>query len=98
MAPAEPLLLAWVAVNRVVASGASMRPELGISVFEALKGITLDAAGTFGMEDELGSIREGKQASFTLLADNPFEVEPMALKDIEVLGVVYKGRVIEAGR
>ena len=95
MAPAEPLLLAWVAVNRVVASGRAMNPELGISVFDAMKGVTLEAAAAFGMEDELGSIREGKQGSFTILEENPFEVDPMRLRDVGVAGVVYKGRVIE---
>jgi len=94
MAPAEPLLLAWVAATRTVASGRVANPEQAISVFDAIKGITIGAAAAFGMEHELGSIAVGKQASFTLLKDDPFTVPATALKDIEVLGVVYKGRVI----
>ncbi|PWJ42918.1 amidohydrolase [Sediminitomix flava] len=95
MAPAEPLTLAWVAANRIVASGKVMNPEQRISVFEALKGVTTDAARTFEMENELGTISVGKQASFTILKENPFKTAPEKLKDIKVYGVVYKGRLIE---
>jgi len=94
MAPAEPLLLAWVAANRIVASGKVMNPEERISVFNAMKGITITAARTFEMENEIGSIKKGKEATFTILAQNPFKIKPENLKDIPVLGVIYKGKVI----
>lgn len=91
MAPADPLLLAWVAINRQVASGDIVRPEEGISVFDAMKAITITAARTFEMDAEIGSIKVGKDATFTLLTQNPFKVDPIAIKDIPVAGVVYKG-------
>jgi len=94
MAPAEPLLLAWVAINRVVASGATMKPEEGISVFDAMKGITITAARTFEMDQQIGSIKVGKEATFTLLEQNPFKIDPIEIKDIPVAGVVYKGKMV----
>ena len=94
MAPADPLLLAWVAVNRIVASGKVMNPEQRISMFDAMKGITITAARTFEMEDKIGSIKVGKEATFTLLEQNPFKIDPLKLKDIPVAGVVYKGKMI----
>ncbi len=94
MAPAEPLLLAWVAVNRIVASGKVMRPDEKISVYDAMKGITITAARTFEMENEIGSIKVGKQATFTILEQNPFAIAPEKIKDIPVTGVVYRGRMI----
>ena len=94
MAPADPLLLAWVAANRIVASGKVMNPEQRISVYEAMKGITITAARTFEKENEIGSIKVGKEATFTLLEQNPFKIDPVKLKDIPVAGVVYKGRMI----
>jgi hypothetical protein len=94
MAPAEPLLLAWVAVNRIVASGKVMNPEQKISVYDAMKGVTITAARTFEMENEIGSIKKGKQANFTLLEQNPFKIDPVKIKDIPVAGIVYKGRII----
>ena len=94
MAPAEPLLLAWVAANRIAASGKVMNPEQRISVYDAMKGITITAARTFEMENEIGSIKKGKQATFTLLEQNPFKIDPVKIKDIPVAGVVYKGRMV----
>ncbi|MCK5776843.1 MAG: amidohydrolase family protein, partial [Bacteroidales bacterium] len=91
MAPADPLLLAWVAVNRIVASGKVMNPEQKISMYDAMKGITITAARTFEMDKEIGSIKEGKEATFTLLKQNPFKIAPEKLKDIPVVGVIYKG-------
>jgi len=93
MAPADPLLLAWVAANRIVASGKVMRPDEKISVYDAMKGITITAARTFEMDDKIGSIKMGKEATFTLLEQNPFQIAPEKLKDIPVLGVVYKGNI-----
>ena len=93
MAPAEPLLLAWVAANRIVASGKVMNPDEKISVYEAMKGITITAARTFERENTIGSIKVGKEATFTLLEQNPFKIAPEKLKDIPVVGVVYKGHM-----
>jgi len=93
MAPADPLLLAWVAANRIVASGKVMNPEQKISVYNAMKGITISAARTFEMEDTIGSIKVGKEATFTLLEKNPFKIAPDKLKDISVVGVIYKGKM-----
>ena len=45
------------------------------------------------MEDEIGSIKVGKQATFTLLEQNPFKIASEKIKDIPVLGVVYKGKI-----
>jgi len=93
MAPADPLLLAWVAANRIVASGKVMNPEQKISVYDAMKGITITAARTFEMDKKIGSIKVGKEATFTLLGQNPFKIPPEKLKDIPVVGVVYKGNI-----
>jgi predicted amidohydrolase YtcJ len=93
MAPADPLLLAWVAANRIVASGKVMNPEQRISVYNAMKGVTITAARTFEMDHEIGSIKKGKQATFTLLEQNPFKIDPVKIKDIPVVGVVYKGKM-----
>ena len=57
-----------------------------------MRAITLDAAYVLGMEGEVGSIRAGKKADFTVLAQDPWEVDPMALREIEVLATVFEGR------
>lgn len=62
-----------------------------ISVFNALKAVTIDAARTLNLENEIGSLKPNKTANFTILEKNPFKVQPMAIKDIKVYGVVYNG-------
>ena len=91
MAPAEPLTLAWTAINRVTDKGTPVSQDQRIDVFTAMKAITLNAARTLNLEDKIGSIKVGKTANFTLLAENPFKVDKMHIKDIKVAGVVFRG-------
>ncbi|MCP4903130.1 MAG: amidohydrolase [bacterium] len=93
IAPSDPLYLAWSAVTRKTESGASLRPDLGMSVDGAMRAITIDAAYSWGMEDELGSIKAGKIANFTILDENPYEVEPDQLRDIDVHATVFEGKL-----
>ena len=92
MAPMEPLFLAWIAANRVTALGSRMAPEEKVSVFKALQGITINAAYVLRLETMTGSIAVGKNADFVLLAENPLKVDPMKIKDIEILGTVFEGK------
>jgi len=92
MGPAAPLTLAWCAVNRRTPSGRTVAPEQRISVHDALRAVTIEAAYSWRMEDELGSISPGKLANLTVLADDPYTVEPERLDTIAVLGTVYEGR------
>lgn len=92
MAPAQPLLLAWVAVNRVGANGKVLAPEQKLSVHEAMRAITIDAAHAIQMENQVGSIKVGKKADFTVLEQDPYEVDAMALRDIPIWGTVFEGR------
>ena len=62
----------------------------------ALKAVTLDAAYSLGLEEQVGSIEPGKLANFTILEENPVTVDPMAIKDIAVWGTVQEGRVLPA--
>jgi len=93
MAPLEPLTLAWTAINRVTAEQTLVSQDQRVDVFTALQAITINAARTLNLEDTIGSIKEGKTASFTILKENPFEVDIMHIKDIAVAGVVYRGRL-----
>jgi predicted amidohydrolase YtcJ len=91
MAPAQPLLLAWCAVNRATVSGAVLAPEERITVEQALRAITIDAAFILGVEEEIGSIVAGKTADFTVLEQDPYSVLPEALKDVPIWGTVFEG-------
>ena len=92
MAPAQPLNSAWVAATRdkmkkAIAVGAS---EI-VPLADALRAITIDAAYVLGLEHEVGTLRAGKRADFTVLEQDPFEVGAQGLKDIEIWGTVFGG-------
>lgn len=92
MAPALPLNSAWVAVNRIAESGAVIGPEERIDLDAAMRAITIDAAYVIGMEHEVGSIRAGKKADFTVLEADPWETPVANLKDIPIWGAVFEGQ------
>ncbi|HQE14116.1 MAG TPA: amidohydrolase [Mycobacterium sp.] len=92
MGPAAPLALASFAVNRCTPAGRVVAPEQRISVHEALRAVTIGAAHSWRLEDEIGSITPGKAATFTVLAEDPYLVDPERLADIPILGTVYEGR------
>jgi len=94
MAPADPLFLMWCAVNRVTTSGRVAAPEQAVSAEDALRGVTIEAAYSLQMEEEIGSLVRGKRANMTILAENPLEVDPMAIREVEVWGTVMEGRVL----
>jgi predicted amidohydrolase YtcJ len=94
--PLGPLFTAWGAVNRITASGRVQGEEEKITVAEALYAITLGAAYTLHMDGEIGSIETGKRADFAVLEEDPYTVEPTALKDVGVWGTVQGGRVFAA--
>ena len=91
MAPLSPLTLAYNATNRITINGNETGPAERISLDAALRAITVDAAWVMGWEDEIGSIRAGKRADFTVLNRDPYRVGASGLKDIEVWGTVFEG-------
>lgn len=94
--PLGPLFTAWCAVNRMTASGRVQGEYEKISVDDALHAITLGAAYTLKLDEEVGSIESGKQADFAVLEDDPTEIGGENLKDVRVWGTVQGGRVFAA--
>jgi len=74
-------------------SGQTLCPEECITVPEALHTITMGAAYSLKLDTEIGSIEPGKIADFAVLGQDPTTVDPMALKDVPVLGTVSGGQV-----
>ncbi|MDV7144312.1 amidohydrolase family protein [Tropicimonas sp. TH_r6] len=56
--------------------------------------MTLEAAYSLRLEDEVGSIVPGKLANFTILDDNPLTVAADKIQDIGIWGTVHEGRVL----
>ncbi len=92
MAPARPLQNAWIAANRINAAGNVLCPEERVSLDDALRGITINAAYVMGMEHEIGSICSGKKADFTVLEADPYDLPVTELRDIPIWGTVFEGK------
>jgi len=89
--PVAPLFSAWCAVNRQTSSGRILGEEERVSVEDALRAITIDAAHLLHQDDMKGSIEVGKLADFTVLEDDPLTVDPIRLKDVGIWGTVLSG-------
>ena len=87
----EMLAVAWTAVNRVTSGGKELGPEQRITPFEALRAITADAAWQNFEEDRKGTLESGKLADLVVLSDDPLAVEPMKMRDIQVLETIKEG-------
>ena len=98
MAPAEPLFLAWTAASRETMAGKVFAPSERLTLDQAIRAITIDAAYMIGMETELGSIEAGKLADFAVLDKDPYEVGVKGLRAIKVWGTVFEGKVHPARR
>lgn len=89
----DPLMSVWVAATRKTMSGKVLGPAERISVEDALRMVTIDAAYLMHQDDIKGTITEGKLADFTVLAKNPLEVPVDEVKDIRVKATVLGGKV-----
>jgi predicted amidohydrolase YtcJ len=89
--PMEPLS-ALLGIQELVARQSF--PEQRLTVDEALRLYTLDAAYCSGEETQKGSIEEGKLADLTILAEDPAVVGDQKIKDVAVDFVVLNGRLL----
>lgn len=88
--PMSPMLAWWSSVERKTYSGKVLGENEKIDVLSGLKALTLDAAYQVFMEDTLGSIRQGKQADFVILAENPLTTST-PIKDIAIEETIFGG-------
>jgi hypothetical protein len=91
MCPSDPMMMASYAVNRVTPSGRVAGPEQRISVHDALRAVTIEAAYSWQREHELGSIEAGKIANFTVLDGDPYDVDPTRLARVPIVATVFEG-------
>lgn len=84
----------WVAVNRISRTGNVIGEDQKISVYDALKAVTINAAYQYFEEDSKGSIRPGKRADLVILDKDPTKVDLMEIKDIKVLETIKDGKTI----
>ena len=89
--PVDPLFTMWCAVNRVTSMGNVLGENERITPLDALRAMTISSAWMLHLDREVGSIEVGKRADFAVLSDDPTKIEPIALRDIDVVGTVLGG-------
>ena len=92
MEPLNPLLGIQAAVTR------QFFPEERITVDEALRMYTVDAAYSSGEENIKGSVETGKLADLTVLSHDPCEVPPNEIGSITVEMTIAGGKVVYSKR
>ena len=65
-----------------------------LSLEEAIKAYTINAAYVMRQEDVVGSIEVGKEADFIVLDRNPFEIETEEIYETQVLRTYLQGELI----
>lgn len=81
VSPPSPILNIATAVTRRTRSGSVHGPEQTMTLDQALRAHTIDAARTLHRDTLIGSITPGKLADFTELAADPYAVDPATLAD-----------------
>ena len=91
--PIDSMLQLWTPVARETSSGQSLGPEERVSVEQALRAMTSEAAWQLRLEKQVGSIEPGKQADLVILSANPLEYGD-DLRSIEVERTLVGGVTI----
>jgi len=84
----------WCAVNRVSRNGNVIGEDQRVSVYEALKAVTIDAAYEYFEEDSKGTIREGKRADLVILDRSPLKADPADIRNIKVMETIKDGETV----
>ncbi|MBY6410089.1 amidohydrolase [Rhodococcus sp. BP-252] len=89
--PEEPLRNIAVAVTRTTPNGHVSGPEQRLTVEQAIRAQTIDAAWQLFSENEIGSIEVGKYADFVVLSADPRTVPPEDIADLDVRATYLAG-------
>ncbi|MBA7575052.1 N-substituted formamide deformylase [subsurface metagenome] len=90
----SPLGDLYSAVARETRDGQILGKDQAISVEEALKALTINAAYLIFAEHTKGSIEIGKLADFVTISADPFQITPHELKDLQVEMTIIDGKVV----
>lgn len=96
VSPPNPLLNVQAMVTRRTPSGALHGPEQQVSLHDALRAHTTNAAHQLRRDHDLGALRPGMLADLVELSADPYDVDVEHLVDrVRVLGTWRHGRRID---
>ncbi len=91
----DPIYGIHCAVNRKLQGDAeAWYPAQRISVYDAVKGYTKDAAYAAGKEDVIGDLSQGKLADFVILSEDLFAIDPEDIASVKVEAVCIGGSFV----
>ncbi len=70
-----------------------MSPAERLTLHQALRAVTIDAAWALRLDEEIGSIAVGKRADFAVLDSDPIERGVDGLLDVRVMATIFEGKV-----
>lgn len=92
--PEEPLRNISVAMTRTAPSGRVLAPQECLTLDQAIRAQTLDAAYQLFDDERIGSIEVGKYADLVVLSADPRAVAPEAVADLQVRATYLAGRQV----
>lgn len=90
----NPLLGIYAAVTRKTLNGQSLGTEECLTVDEAFRSYTIDAAKSGCDERLIGSLEVGKHADFIMFERDPYNLPPEQLKDLKVQETYVAGECL----
>ena len=90
----DPLIGIAAAVTRKTKAGEILVPEEGIPVIEAIRLYGEYAAYASFQENERGSLVPGKLADLVMLSDDPTQISPQKIMDLDVEMTIIGGKIV----
>lgn len=88
--PMDTMQMLWSTVNRISTSGDVIGADQRVSVMQALRAMTIDAAWQIFQEKDRGSIEPGKLADLVVLSGNPLD-DPKGIRNLKVTRTLVGG-------
>ena len=92
--PFDPLPNIYSAVTRKGSTGEAWYPENGVTLDEAIRMFTVEAAYASYEENERGTLGVGKYCDMVVLDKNLYEIDPDEIKDANVIMTVIDGEIV----
>lgn len=92
--PPSLLTGVYAAVNRMTRTGVVLGADQRITVMDALRAITINAAYQYHEEYDKGSIAVGKLADLVILDQNPLTIDPKKLRELKVVETIKEGQTL----
>jgi len=90
--------LLWATTNRLTRSGQVLGQEQRISILDAIKAVTVNAAYQYFEEDKKGTIEVGKVADFIILDRDILSVGERKILKTRIVATLLNGDIMYSNR